>query len=107
MSSATTSPSQAPSARLPSACRGLRLLSAPPRPLRSSPRPEGERARLPAMSFAFEWPEFSESFYADAREMLAQVSFRSLVFERVHTVMKAVGGAGNRRNLPESFLRAA
>ncbi|GAA6002504.1 ERMES complex subunit MDM34 [Rhodotorula paludigena] len=24
------------------------------------------------MSFAFEWPEFSESFYADAREMLAQ-----------------------------------
>lgn len=26
------------------------------------------------MSFNFEWPEFSESFYEDAREMLAQVS---------------------------------
>lgn len=26
------------------------------------------------MSFAFEWPTFSEDFYTDAREMLAQVS---------------------------------
>lgn len=25
------------------------------------------------MSFNFEWPTFSEAFYADAREMLAQV----------------------------------
>lgn len=25
------------------------------------------------MSFQFEWPEFSEAFYEDAREMLAQV----------------------------------
>jgi hypothetical protein len=26
------------------------------------------------MSFNFEWPSFSEAFYTDAREMLAQVS---------------------------------
>ena len=26
-----------------------------------------------AMSFNFEWPQFSEAFYDDAREMLAQV----------------------------------
>lgn len=25
------------------------------------------------MSFNFEWPQFSDDFYADAREMLAQV----------------------------------
>ena len=33
------------------------------------------------MSFAFKWPEFSESFTRDARELLAQVRYQCLIIE--------------------------
>ena len=45
-----------------------------------------------AMSFNFEWPQFSEAFYDDAREMLAQV--RSLVLHTLESLVDRLRPTG-------------
>lgn len=48
------------------------------------------RARAPApMSFNFQWPIFSESYYADARDILEQVSARARSF--VGRLLEGIG----------------
>lgn len=70
-------------AAAPLADRAPPLSRSSSRPARARPRLRLGAARAP-MSFNFEWPQFSDDFYADAREMLAQVSpvFPSLISSR-------------------------